>query len=93
MAVGLALAEVFDHGQAHGLRGAVAEQAGIADVERDDLVTLALQFVGPVGQLAANFVADALQNGVGFDVFSVHVRLPVHRSQHTQTIDSSNSHD
>ncbi len=43
MHVALAVAQVLDHGQAHGFRGAEAEGVGIADIERDDVVAQALQ--------------------------------------------------
>ena len=58
VAVAFGIGEILDHGQAHGLRGAEAEGAGIADVQRDDLVAHALELVRPPGQPATDLVAD-----------------------------------
>ena len=48
VAIGLALGEILDHRQAHRLGRPEAEQPGIADVQRNNFVALAFQFVSAV---------------------------------------------
>src|SRR5690606_15782195 len=67
VAVRLGRAQVLDHREAHRLRSAEAEQARIADVERDDLVALPLELVRAAGEPAANLVADVSELAAGFD--------------------------
>ena len=79
MAIGLTLPQVFDHGQAHRFGSPVTKQARIADIQRDDLVTLALQFHRPVSQFTADFVADAFENVVCLDGCFMHGCTPALR--------------
>ena len=62
MTVGLRKSQVFDHGEPHRLRRPESEKAGIADVQRDDLVATFFQRFGTVCELAANFIANACQS-------------------------------
>ena len=61
VAVAFRLGQVLDHRQAHGLGRAQAEGARVADVQRDDLVALALELVGAPCQASADLVAHVLQ--------------------------------
>ncbi len=61
VAIGFSLAEVLDHREPHRLRRSESEQAGVADVQRDDLVTSFFQFVRMIGQLTANLVLHVAQ--------------------------------
>src|SRR5207248_7708759 len=61
MAVALGVGEPLDHGEPHGLGRAQPEGPGVADVERDDLVALALELVGAPGEASADLVTHVLQ--------------------------------
>src|SRR5690606_29700398 len=61
IAVAFGRGEVLDHREAHRLRCAEAESAGVADIERDDLVALALELERTAGEPTANLVADAFE--------------------------------
>jgi hypothetical protein len=63
--VSFARLQVLDHREPHRLRRAEAEQAGIADVERDDLVAAPLHLVRAPRQVAADFIADVGEAGAG----------------------------
>ncbi len=65
MAVRFCLAEVLDHREPHRLGRAKTEQAGITDVQRDDLVSALLQFQSAICQLAPNLVTNVLQSFTG----------------------------
>src|SRR5262249_29531780 len=56
VAVALSLGEVLDHGEPHALGGAEPEGARITDVEGEDLVALALEFVRAPREPAADLV-------------------------------------
>ena len=64
MAVGFALAKVFNHGQAHGFRCTVTKQARIAYVQGNDFITLPFKRYGAGGQFAADLIANTLENMV-----------------------------
>src|SRR5262249_37803664 len=59
--------QVLDHREPHRLRRAEAEQARVADVERDDFVAAPLHFVSTPRQVATDFVADVCQARAGAD--------------------------
>ena len=61
VAVALGLREVLEQRQAHRLGRAKAEGGGVADVELDDLVALALELLRAPRQRAADLVADVRQ--------------------------------
>ena len=68
MAVAFGHRHVLDHGEAHGLRRAEAEGAGIADVQRHDLVALALELLGATSEPATDLVLDVAQAFAGADL-------------------------
>ena len=78
VAISFALREVLDHGEPHRLRRAEPEQCGVADVERDDLVTLAGEFLSATGEFAADLIANIAQAVAGADrcIGVVHGRIP-----------------
>ena len=68
VAVALRRRHVLDHREAHGLRRAEAEGSGIADVQRHDLVALALELLGATGETSADLVLDVAQAFAGADL-------------------------
>ena len=74
VAVAFGRTQVLDHRQPHGLGRAEAEGARVADIERDDVVTHPLHFLGATGELAADLVADVGETGAGPDGAGGHGR-------------------
>ena len=58
VAVALRLTQILDHRKTHGLRRPEPEGARVADVERDDLVSLALELERAAGEAPADLVTD-----------------------------------
>src|SRR5439155_17260288 len=67
VAIPFGLRQVLDHGESHGLRGTKAEGPGVADVERDDLVALALELVGAPREAPTDLIAHMLEAVAGAD--------------------------
>src|SRR4029077_124444 len=67
VAVPFCLRQVLDHGESHGLRRTQAKGPGVADVERDDLVALALELVGTPGEAPTDLVTHMFQAVAGAD--------------------------
>ena len=68
--VALAVPQVLDHREAHGLGCAKAEGIGIADVQRDDVVAEPLEIERAARELAADLVPHVRQPLAGPDLFS-----------------------
>jgi electron transfer flavoprotein beta subunit len=67
VAVAFRLRHVLDHRQAQDLRRAEAERAGIADVQGNDLVALALQLERAAGERSTDLVAHVVRAFAGPD--------------------------
>jgi hypothetical protein len=65
MAVTFAAVQVFDHGKAHRLGRPKTEGTGITDIQGNNFVTTPLHFVGAIGEMAANLVADVFDRLAG----------------------------
>ena len=68
MAVGIRLRQIGADRFAQMCWRFEPEQAGVADIELDDVSTLPLQLKRATRQLATDFVADLIQAGCGFDL-------------------------
>src|SRR5207253_6801508 len=67
MAVPFRLREVLDHGESHGLGRTQAEGSGVADVEGDDLVALALELVRAPREAPADLITHVPEAVAGAD--------------------------
>ena len=72
--VGIGVGDVVGDRALQVFRRAEPEGAGVADVELDQGAALGLQFAGPPGQFAADFVADFGEAGAGLEAGQGHWR-------------------
>jgi hypothetical protein len=66
--IGIGIGDVVCDRALQVIRGTETEGARVADVELDQAASLAFQFAGTAGELAADLVADFAQAGAGGDL-------------------------
>src|SRR5690606_11491556 len=74
IAVALGGVEVLDHRDAHRLLRPEAEDARVADIQRDHLVALTFELLGTASQLPSDLVTDAFEMGTGLQRTDRHGR-------------------